>query len=265
MISGAIVLYNTPKQNIEQAIISFAPSKDRLLFLIDNSESKTEEYEGRQHIIYIHNDRNIGYGAANNIGIRLAIDKRVKYHVIMNPDISFEPSVIDALAAYADQNEDVVEIMPKVLAPDGEEQFLAKLLPTPMNVFTRRFMSGTKLAKHLDNKYTLRELDHTKIINAPFLSGCFMFLRVSALTDNSLLFDERYFLYFEDCDFVRRAHRVGKTIYYPYVSITHSHKRDSYKSSKMLRVHISSTIKYFCKYGWFLDRERKAVNREVYS
>ena len=92
-----------------------------------------------------------------------------------------------------------------------------------------------------------------------------MFLRVSALNDNSLLFDERYFLYFEDCDFVRRAHRVGKTIYYPFASIIHGHKRDSYKNSKMLRVHISSTIKYFCKYGWFVDRERKIFNREVYG
>lgn len=263
MISGAIVLYNTPRQKVDKAIKSYAPDNGRILFLIDNSKYRTDEYEGVPNIIYIHNKKNIGYGAANNIGIRMAIERKSRYHTIMNPDVYYDPSVIDDLVTYADQNEDIIEIMPRILSPDGEEQYLAKLLPTPKDVFCRRFLSKTKIAKEIDEKYTLKNVDHSKVINAPFLSGCFMFLRVDALSSNELFFDERFFMYFEDCDFCRRVHRIGRTSYYPNVSIVHVHERESYRNPKMLIIHIVSTIKYFCKYGWLIDAERERVNKKT--
>jgi GT2 family glycosyltransferase len=59
-----------------------------------------------------------------------------------------------------------------------------------------------------------------------------MFLRVKTLKEKNILFDERFFMYFEDFDIIRRLHRVGKTIYYPEVTIIHNHNKASYKSKK---------------------------------
>ena len=49
-------------------------------------------------------------------------------------------------------------------------------------------------------------------------------------------------------------------MYYPAVSIIHAHERASYKNIKMLWVHISNIIKYFNKWGWLFDKERRRIN-----
>ena len=75
------------------------------------------------------------------------------------------------------------------------------------------------------------------------------------------LFDQRYFMYLEDYDLVRRIHKVSKTIFYPYVSVLHGHEKGSYKSVKLLFIHMKSAVKYFNKWGWFYDKERTTFNK----
>jgi GT2 family glycosyltransferase len=77
------------------------------------------------------------------------------------------------------------------------------------------------------------------------------------------LFDERYFMYPEDIDITRGMHQHYKTLYWPEVSIVHAHRAESYKSKKMLKIHIVNMIKYFNKWGWIFDSKRKHVNKEI--
>ena len=70
-------------------------------------------------------------------------------------------------------------------------------------------------------------------------------------------------MYCEDFDLIRRLHRVGKTLFYPDVTIIHDHAKESYKNKKMLFEHIKSAIKYFNKFGWFFDKERRDMNEKV--
>lgn len=67
----------------------------------------------------------------------------------------------------------------------------------------------------------------------------------------------------EDFDLMRRLHRVGRTIFYPEVTIIHNHEKASYKNKKMLKMHIKSAIIYFNKYGWFFDKERRVMNKKI--
>jgi hypothetical protein len=162
-----------------------------------------------------------------------------------------------------DAETDTVYLLPKVIYPDGETQHLAKLLPTPFHLIFRRFLPKNRMFNKMQNKYVLFNSGYDKIINPPSLSGCFMFLRVKTLKEKNIFFDERFFMYFEDFDIIRRLHRVGKTIYYPEVTIIHNHNKASYKSKKMLLAHIKSAIQYFNKYGWFIDKERKKMNKQI--
>lgn len=260
MITASIVLYNTRSEIVDRVIESYQPSSARFLYIIDNSEEKTEEYLHLGNVEYIYNERNLGYGSAHNIGIENAIELGSDYHIVLNPDISFEPEIIDELISYANGHRDVVYMLPKVLYPNGELQYLCKLLPTPFDLFCRRFLPQIGIIKKWNDKYTLRQFGYDKIINPPCLSGCFMFMRVSTLRDNKLRFDNRFFMYCEDFDLIRRLHRVGKTIFYPYVSIIHNHEKASYKNRRMMIEHMRSACEYFNKYGWFIDRERKEVN-----
>ena len=89
-----------------------------------------------------------------------------------------------------------------------------------------------------------------------------MLLRVSALKE-VCIFDERFFLYTDDIDLSRRLHEKYKTLYYPRQTIIHYYARGSYNNKKLLRVHIVSMCRYFNKWGWFIDKDRRRVNDET--
>ena len=90
-----------------------------------------------------------------------------------------------------------------------------------------------------------------------------MFLRLSTMIEHNIFFDDNYFMYCEDFDLIRRLHRVSKTMFYPNVTIIHDHAKESYKNRKMLFTHIKSAIRYFNKFGWFFDKERKEMNQRI--
>jgi GT2 family glycosyltransferase len=76
-------------------------------------------------------------------------------------------------------------------------------------------------------------------------------------------FEEKLFMYMEDVDLCRRIYQVSKTIYLPDISIIHGFEKASYSNSTILKYHIQSAIKYFNKWGWFFDKERKKINQVV--
>ena len=266
MITASVVLYNTPAREVETILKSFAPGPERKLFFIDNSPAFREELsflKSLNNVDYLFTGANLGYGKANNIGIEKAIAEGSEYHVVLNPDLQFEPEILDELETYADAHPDVVYMLPEVLNEEGEVQRLCKLLPTPADLIFRRFFPQRGIFARSNERYTLADSGYDRIIDPPCLSGCFMFMRVHALEEHALRFDERFFMYCEDFDLIRRLHRVGRTIYYPAVHIIHRESKASYKNGKMLAAHIVSACRYFNKYGWFRDPERDEMNRSI--
>ena len=125
----------------------------------------------------------------------------------------------------------------------------------------RRFLPS-KLVEKNDYRYLLKFADHDREMNVPYHQGSFMLFRTVALRQIGL-FDERFFMYPEDIDITRRMHRCYRTMYYPRVSIVHDHRAASYKSGRMLRIHIVNMIRYFNKWGWVFDSERRRFNRRL--
>lgn len=268
-LSASIVLFNTPRVQIESVLKSvFDSACVETLYVIDNSPNdkwrileKRAAENGVTKIRYIHNE-NLGYGASHNLAMQEAIESGSVYHIILNPDISFGTEVLPALVDFMDKNPDASYVLPKVVYPDGEIQYLCKLLPTPGDLIFRRFLPKS-WGKKRNDRYCLKMSGYDKVINPPCLSGCFMFLRLSTLQEHNIFFDEGYFMYCEDFDLMRRLHRVSKTLYFPDVQIVHDHQKESYKNKKMLIAHIKSAVRYFGKYGWWFDRERQAMNKRV--
>ncbi len=269
-LTASIVLFNTPRLQIEAVLKSFFDSACvETLYIIDNSPNdkwrileKRSEENGFTKIRYIHNE-NLGYGASHNLAMHEAIENGSEYHVVLNPDIRFAPEVLPALIDFMDKNSDAAYVLPKVVYPNGEIQYLCKLLPTPGDLIFRRFLPKTKWSEKKNDRYCLKNFGYDKVINPPCLSGCFMLMRLSTLAENNIFFDDRFFMYFEDFDLIRRLHRVSKTLYFPGVQIIHDHQKESYKNRRMLLAHIKSAFKYFGKYGWWFDRERKEMNERV--
>lgn len=264
-INISIVLYKNNSEVLKKAISSCLSSTLlNKLYLIDNSPNDSLKDLARldSRIIYIFNNANLGFGKAHNIAMRKSIEENIPYHLVLNPDVYFEKGVLEELHDFMENNQDIGLVMPKVLYPDGSLQYLCKLLPTPWDLFMRRFFKLGFLKKMLDKRneiYELRFTGYDKIMEVPYLSGCFMFLRVDALKKVGL-FDERFFMYLEDTDLTRRIYKVAKTVYYPYVHIYHEFGKGPHKSLRLLYYNIVSGIKYFNKWGWFLDKERESIN-----
>lgn len=264
-INASIVLYHNKKKQLIKAINSFLNTDLKVkLYLIDNSSNdelkELSKIDGR--IEYIFNNANLGYGTAHNIAMRKSIDEGVDYHLVLNPDIYFESGILEELYKYMQANTDVGHVMPKVLYPNGENQNLCKLLPSPLDLFARRFVPIKSYVEKINSRYELSFFNYDQIAKIPFLSGCFMLLRTEVLKQNCL-FDNNFFMYLEDADLTRRISILSKTIFYPKVSIYHEYQRGAHNNKKLLWIFIKSTFTYFNKYGWFFDKERKVVNYKV--
>lgn len=261
MLNISIVLYH-PKW--EEELIPLLEELLRVknlhtIYLLDNSEQQAEKLPLKsKKVQYFYNGENLGYGKAHNIALRESAYEKIPLHLVMNSDIRVKAEDIDAMYDWMLMNPEVGQMMPRVLNIDGSQQYLAKRLPTPMDVFGRRFLSARLIARR-NKRYELRDKDLTRPVNAPYLSGCFMLLRTSAAVEAGL-FDERFFMYPEDIDLTRRIHRNWLTLYYPQWSIVHAHAHASYKNKHMLWIHIQNMCRYFCKWGWLFDSERHTFN-----
>lgn len=263
-ITGSIVLYHTEVDLLQKAIDSFLNTKLAVkLYLIDNSSNDNlKDLAKDERITYIFNNRNLGFGAAHNI----AIDQcktLSKYHLVLNPDVEFGPGVLEAIKEFMDHALQVGQLIPKVLYKEGELQRSCRLLPTPFDLVRRRFFkNNTGFMAKQNERYELGMFSHNERLNAPNLSGCFMFLRNSILNQTGG-FDTRYFMYMEDVDLTRRVHALSETVFFPDVFIYHGYSKGSYSNSNLLKYHIQSALKYYNKWGWIFDRQRSRFNKQV--
>jgi len=263
ILSASIVLYQNSIDEVTRAAYSFLRSEiSGHLSLLDNSPSDSlrelADLEGR--IEYEHNPSNPGY-SAHNRAMRKSIERNYKYHLVLNPDVYFEADVLARIVQFMDENSDTGMLIPKIFFPDGRLQYGCKLLPTPLDFFLRMAFPRRWIAKRMDS-FELRLSGYDTIMDVPYVSGCFMFLRNSSL-EKTGLFDERFFMYGEDIDLSRRIYTDSRSVFYPDVSIVHGHEAASYKNWRLFKIHLVNVFRYFNKYGWFFDRERKAINRQT--
>ncbi|QWD60435.1 glycosyltransferase [Polynucleobacter sp. MWH-UH35A] len=265
-ITASIVLYNTAGVLINRLLACIHNSGCiDAIFIVDNSPEPNQQLVFEDlPVEYIRTQRNIGYGSGHNIALKKAIKLGSDFHFIFNPDISFGESELQKMISRICDDKEIGQLMPKVINPDGSLQYLCKLLPIPLDLVLRRFAIGPlkRIAKARADKFELRFTGYKKEMNVPFLSGCFMLFRVSALQKIGL-FDESFFMYGEDIDLTRRMHSKYKTIFFPGAVVIHDHARESYKNIKMLWIHSVNVGKYFNKWGWFLDPDRKKMNAAV--
>jgi len=259
------------RQSLEETRL---PDKwEMLVFVLDNSPGRELEDIFTQSgsrftkntvykICYKHTGKNLGYGKAHNLALKRALSLRSKYHLVLNPDIYFGPDELRKIIEYMDAYGDIGLLMPQILYPHGERQYLCKLIPGPFDLILRRFLSSWVLARQKSYYYELRWVDYNRIMEVPYVSGCFMFLRTKALADAGL-FDERFFMYFEDLDLTRRIGKHWRTIYYPGAKVYHYYNKESYRDLRLLWIHIWLLRQRQSLWGWWGDHERKATNQRI--
>ena len=262
-ITLSIVLYKTSINDLKKVIGSIASDYNIKFFLVDNSltdDIKLHIEDNR--VEYIHNPSNPGFGAAHNIAIKRAIECGSKYHFIVNPDVYFDKDVLSPMISYMKSDPTIGMMMPKILNVDGTVQNLPKLLPSPYSILMRKIKRPSNIYKKFIEAYELRFVKQDIIYNAPILSGCFTLLNIEAINAVGM-YDDNYFMYFEDWDLSRRVHEKYKTIYFPNVHVYHGYESGANKSKKLFKIFVNSAITYFNKWGWFFDSDRNKNNSKA--
>ena len=264
-LSISVVLSNSSRESLNKLLQCIARCKlTHQVYLVDNSSSPALKSESEINgYNYIFNKRNLGYGRGHNLALKSSLSDS-KYHLVINPDVFFLEDTLEKLFLFMEENPDVGMVLPKVYDVHSRIQYLAKRLPDPFDLILRRLNLRlvTQLFQSRLERYEMREKDYDATFRAAFLSGCFMFIRTESIQKVGL-FDERYFMYMEDVDLSRRIGRQYKNVYLPTVSIFHEHTRGSYKNLRLLRIHAISAIRYFNKWGWIWDLERRRINNSL--
>jgi GT2 family glycosyltransferase len=259
--SCSIVCYRNRQEQVERLLASVTTSRPGLLvYLVDNSPADAlRALAARYGAHYRHQPDNPGYARAHNRALREAIAAGSAYHFVLNPDIQIPLDGIGKLLAYMEQTPDIGLLAPRVHYPDGRLQPLCKLLPHPLELLVRRFFPLLHRSSGRLARYELHGSGYSRVMDVPALSGCFMLMRIETV-QRAGLFDERFFLYFEDVDLSRRVGRVARTVFVPHVAVVHDYARGSYHDWRLLWHHMVSAVRYFNKWGWLRDAERDRIN-----
>lgn len=182
-------------------------------------------------------DENVGYGPANNVGVRALLDgesghERPKHVLLLNPDTLLPAGAVDILAGYMDSNPQVGAVGPRLVRPDGSlDRACRRGFPSPGVAFyhflylDRVFPRSPRFAR-----YNMSYLSESAMAEVDSLVGAFMLIRREAL-EQSGLFDEAFFMYGEDLDLCFRIKQRGwKVVYNPAATIVH-HKGASSKQN----------------------------------
>jgi GT2 family glycosyltransferase len=219
------------------------------LFVIDNaSHDGTAEFIKTRFpwVKLLQNEQNLGFGSAHNQVLPLL---HSRYHVLINPDIICIEDALTPLFAYLDAHPEVAMVTPRILNPDGSEQKLPKLQPRPKYLVARRFEQHFGWAKRLCREYVRANEEFDEPAEIETCTGSFCVIRTEVFRQIGG-FDERFFLYFEDNDLSRQAHRHGSLVFYPQAAVIHRYQRLAMRDNRTFLRQIRSMIHYFNKYGW---------------
>lgn len=202
---------------------------------------------------YVQMPRNDGFAVGNNAGIRQA---RGEFILVLNPDIAIIPGIIESMVAYMHNHPGVGIVGPRLIYPDGSAQDSCRRFPRLVTPLLRRSVFG-KLpqAKRLLDEYVMNDFDHKATRTVDWLFGAFLVIRRDVI-DAVGMFDERFFLYFEDLDLCRRCWQAGYEVHYVAdTEVVHYHQRQSAEKTGIRalfdragRIHLQSGFKYFAKY-----------------
>ena len=229
------------------------------VFVMDSQSDEDTEFVVKEffpEFQLIPFQKNLGFRALVNEGL-----KRVKgkYILILNSDIILKEDAIEKLINYLDIHEDVAIVGPQLLNLDGSVQESCLRFFGPLTILARRTIFGkTNLGKKLEERFLMRDYNHKQPREVDWLLGSSLLVRADAAREVGPM-DDRFFMYFEDVDWCRRFWQAGfKIVYFPEARMYHYHLRTSKKAggildlfmNKYTRIHISSAVKYYLKYGF---------------
>ncbi len=239
-------IYNSLTKFIFEVIVIDNNSKDKTCKLIQ---------ENFKNCFLIRNKRNFGFSHAVNQGF---YKSQGEILLILNPDVKILPTSIEKALNYMHSDPKVAVLLPKLLNPDESLQYSCRTFYDLPTLLLRRTFLGRLLPDHkLIRRHLMMDFSHNVPLEVDWGLGACMFIRRSTL-DGNFIFDNRFFLYFEDVDLCLRMKQRGfKVIYYPESVMVHTHIRQSARKflNRAKWEHFLSFLKFLLKHGGLRPKE----------
>jgi len=244
-------------QRCVESILNYVKDVDYEVIVVDNcSQDGSQEYlkklsRKRNHIRAIFNEKNLGFGKANNQALKKTTGEFVLF---LNPDTELvKENGVEKIIELMKQNKKWGIVGCQLIGPDKEIQPSVRSFPT---IFSQ-LMIILKLQylfpkSKIFKKYFQTDFNYQKRKEVDQVAGSFI------LTSRKILnqvggFDESFHLWFEDADFCYRVKKAGyQIIYYPEVKILHHGGKSFWQlmSIDRQRIYNKSLITYFQKHSY---------------
>jgi GT2 family glycosyltransferase len=162
---------------------------------------------------------NKGMGGGNNAGMQAATGR---YFFLLNSDAWVVGDGLDRLVAYADAHPDAAVVGPRLRNTDGTLQRSVRAEPTVWRLATE-YLFIRKIAprSRLLNPLYAGGFDHETEREADWLYGPALLVRRAAVEEVGP-FDEAFFMFSEEVDWMTRFRRAGwKVLFYPGAEVVH--------------------------------------------
>lgn len=211
-----ILNWRTPDMTLKatESAMAAMDGIDGAITIVDNDsqdgsfEKMSEATKDWPRVQVLQSGRNGGYGAGNNHGIRAGLldGSKPDYVYILNSDAFPEPDAIRHLVDYLDANPSVGFVGSHIYDEESGRHTSTFRFPTIASEFEGAAQTGpiTKLLKN----YVVPLHAPTDTMHVDWLTGASVLMRQTTL-DEIGLFDETFFLYFEETDLCRRAAKAG--------------------------------------------------------
>jgi GT2 family glycosyltransferase len=223
--------------SLGDALCGLGPGS-RVIVVDNGDEGEVRRLAERHGAEYMTPGRNIGFAAAVNLGMSRRDRENV---LLLNPDARVSHETVKALVTALEADRTVCAVAPAIVGDDGLPQRVEWPIPSPR----------VELAKAL-------RLERLLPPRETFLIGAVLLLRAEALDDVGP-FDERFFLYAEECDWQLRALRRGWRVKVVH-GVQAGHAGGGSSADARLRdVHFYRSaalfgLKWYGRRGWALMR-----------
>ena len=170
-------------------------------------------------VIMLPLEVNGGFAFANNRAIAmLAAGSLPAAIALINPDARVQPGALEAMMTLLAREPRAGAVGARLIHEDGRPQSSAFRFPSVSGEFCRGAQTGA-----IDRLLRVppSRIDSDVAVEVPWVTGAAVMLRTAALMQAGL-FDEGFFLYFEETELMRRLRACGWTVWHePVAKVVH--------------------------------------------
>ena len=190
----------------------------------DGSVEEISRFEvGKGKMIVIENDANLGFSGGNNVGIKYSLENDADYVLVVNNDIVLDHLSLLQLIKVFENSDKIGAVSPIIFFFKGYEYHKRRYMKSELGKVV--WSAGGKIdwTNAYAQNFGVDEVDHGQFIEeeTEFATGACVLYKANILKKIGM-FDEKYFLYFEDTDLSMRIKKGGyKILFTPNAKVWH--------------------------------------------